>query len=234
MRTSIRSLIVKAICSKQGIAKFSDINSFLKTHYSDYNPASTPQQITYYLRCLAEEGVIYKETRGVYRLRTFRYCIPFWDVCPKFSLLTALGRRDSRDIPEPLVALNLLKESFERKLRGQEEIVISPIKIITTATALGEWKDRTEDLSRIGEFKVVPEEYLISLEKIFQLLVKIVDELEKETIPILDCTPLTKIYTIAIFNIAIRRGLPVIYIYEAKKKLIFIQSLEQLKNMRLF
>ncbi len=200
MKVNIRDLIIKAICWKKGVARFADINSYLKEHYSSYNSSSTPQQITYHLRRLTEARIIQKIARGVYKLKTFRYCIPFWRECPKFSLVTALGKRNSRNIPEPLVVLDLLKDELSRRLKEHEKPTISHIKIITTTTALEEWKDRTEALSRIGEFKVVPEEYLISLEKISQLLVKIVDELEKETIPILDCTPLTKIYTIAIFT----------------------------------
>ena len=225
MKVSIKDLIIRAICWKKGVARFADINSYLKEHYLSYDSSSTPQQITYHLKRLTKAGIIQKIARGVYRLKTFRYCIPFWRECPKFSLVTALGKRNSRDIPEPLVALDLLKDELSKRLKKHERPTISHIKIITTTTALEEWRDRTEDLSRIGEFKVVPEDYLISLEKMYRLLLGIIDKLEEETIPILDCTPLTKVYTIAIFNIAIKRGLPVIYIYETKKKLIFIQSL---------
>ncbi len=89
--------------------------------------------------------------------------------------------------------------------------------IITTTTALEEWKDRTEDLSRIGEFKAVPEDYLISLEKMCRLLLGIVDKLEEETISILDCTPLTKVYTIAIFNIAIKGSLSNLHLRSKEK-----------------
>ena len=59
-----------------------------------------------------------------------------------------------------------------------------------------------------------------------QKIENVLKELVKDYIVIADCTSLNKIFTIALYSLAIDYGVPLIYIYENEKKLIWLRSEE--------
>ena len=172
----------------------------------------------HFLKRLDEHKLVLKTEWGVYR-STFK--IPFYYILKGLKSLTyigLLGYRDSREEPEPITAKKILEKNNVTIERGY---------IITTKEAEQDWADK--DLDGYTVVYVTKEE-LLCIPKIENKICRIVEEEEKESPMILDCTSLTKTATIAMYNVAKKYLLPLIYVYEHTKELYWVISTEDIKS----
>ncbi|MGQ9720805.1 MAG: hypothetical protein ACUVXA_05720 [Candidatus Jordarchaeum sp.] len=129
-----------------------------------------------------------------------------------------MGERSEREESETETAISLLKEkgiSFEK------------IVVATTHGAVAEWEDIThlnvewcllsdEEISRVSEVeeKVMPR--LLGLLRNYKV--------------VMDCTSATKPATIAYYRLASKFKVPLVYVYEKRRELVWIVSVEDLKR----
>ena len=223
-RGEICVMIVRAICSSGGSARFSDIVRFVLNRGS-FDRHRIRQRIYYHLKRMCTRGILVRKSKGIYELNTIApFCLIGLEY-PHFSYIGGLGRRLGREEPEPLVATNKLEEELSKKFSGFR---FARKIIITTPEASDEWRDIIDKLSGMGfEFIMVSSSTLVDIRKMGDYLTSIVDRLKAGSIPIIDCTSLTKIYTIAAIEVATRECLPVIYIYEDTGELYWLIGIDE-------
>ena len=182
-------LIIEAICRGDGREKFSKIVNYVQDRVT-CDKHSLRQRVYYYLKKLVGLGILVKVSEGLYELPNITpYCL-IGSGFKRFSYVGGLGKRYSRETPEPIIALNKLHREL-RRFYGDYEIFQKGFKFITIDS------DTLADIDRMRGY-----------------LSQIVSDLKRNSIPIIDCTSLTKIYTIIAIEIASKNYLPVIYIYE--------------------
>jgi len=211
--------IILALCHFGGRAGFSDIRSFLGKHGVGFSP----QHLNAALSLLRRRGIISRVDKGVYILERVAPICLVSSSFDKFSYVGALGRREHREISEPEIAIWLLKKAgFELV----EKVVI------TTEDGRKNWADREIIFGNIGISFVsdLSLEELKNIELMRRRVEEIVYDLSDRTIPIIDCTSLNKVYTIAAYQVATTKHLPLIYIYEDTKELVWLQSVDELRK----
>ncbi len=173
--------------------------------------------VTYKLKKLERLGLMKKLGKGSYVLR---YKTPLCFIANEKHAnmyIGMLGLRNERDVPEPEIALELLRE---------QGINIDEAHIFATEKTVEEWKEK------LGKYAL----YILSIEEL-----KRIEKMEKkledlytrymhEKVIILDCTSLTKTATIAFYKIATKHYAPLIYIYEHTKELIWLQNRKIIKE----
>jgi len=175
----------------------------------------------HYLTKLMSLGIIEKDELDLYSLRQI---VPFcylFDGLPPCTYIGLLGFKAHHTEPEPITALKLLKEAG---------VTVEENYVISTKTALKTWHPETV---KGLNFVLISEKELFSIPQIEERIKEIV--VKESTIRpiILDCTSLTKTATIAMYNVARKYFMPLIYIYEETKELYWIISPEEVKNMLL-
>lgn len=219
LRSDVYLFIIPALCKGYGEARFYEIVDYIQKEGGRF----LAQHISAALRELRKRGIIEKVDKAKYRLvRVAPYCLMLDDF-EKYSYVGALGLRDGRSESEPEIAIRLLIRSG---IRPVTKIVL------TTSEGKKSWEDRRHmfELAEIELIHDVSVDELKDIELMTKRLEAIIDELSKHTIPIIDCTSLNKIYTIAAHQVAIRNHLPLIYVYEETKELVWLRQIEELRK----
>jgi len=202
--------ILKALSHRGGMATFSEIEADSKVKGSVLN---------HHLNRLQHLGVIQREVKGTYRL-TFKtpLCLIFK---PKQKIPIAyfglLGRRESREEPEPQTALKLL---------AKENIKPDLTYVVTSPDALNDWKR----LKLPYQWILCYEEEIINVDAVKKKVTPQLLSLLRDFMVIMDCTSATKPATIAYYEIAQEFWIPLIYIYEDTKQLKWLISKETVKR----
>lgn len=191
--------ILECLC--KNINSFSEIKKFV-----GLNDAS----IAHYLRRLICYDIIQKKGKGKYLLRRKTPLCYLFDDVDSFYYVGLLGKRDLHNEPEPETAILLLM---------QEGIRIDKRIIFTTPEALYSWSNF--DFSQYN-IKILNTRDLLDISLIEKRLYETIMPEMNNGLIILDCTSLTKTATIAVYNIAIKLNIPLIYVYEDKNKLVWL------------
>jgi len=194
--------IVEVVAKNNGVAKFSKISR---------ETGLKGSTLTHHLNRLEQLGVLECEVKGTYKLR-FKcpLCYVFESNVP-YIYMGLLGKRNSREVSEPEVALGLLQK---------EKIKPVLIYVLTSFKALSEWADKKLPYQWI----LCYDDEIIDIELLKSKVRGQLESLLKEYIVILDCTSATKPATIAFYELAQEYLTPLIYIYEEKKKLVWLIS----------
>ena len=196
--------VIEALTKNGGIATFSEIQRLSGVRGS---------VLTHHLNRLQHLHVIEREVKGTYRL-TFK--TPFCFIFPTktkipIAYFGLLGRRESREEPEPEVALKLLEK---------EKLKPDLIYVVTSPEALNDWKD----LRLPYHWILCYEDEIINVDSVKEKILKQLTSLLKQYIVIMDCTSATKPATIAYYELAQTYYIPLIYVYEETKELKWLIS----------
>ena len=175
--------------------------------------------LTHHLNKLQRLKIIEKEVKGTYRLA---YKTPLCFIYASrtkipIAYLGLLGRKNSREEPEPQVAIELLK---------REKLHPSLAYVVTSPEALNEWKT----LKPPYQWILCYEDEIINIDAVKNKVLPQLTSLLKEYIVIMDCTSATKPATIAYYELAQTYQIPLIYVYEETKELKWLISKETIKE----
>ena len=106
-------------------------------------------------------------------------------------------------------------------------INISKNYVFTTPEALNSWQNRVLTDFNI---RILNREDLFDIKIIEEKLEHVILEEMKNSLLLMDCTSLTKTATIAMYNLARKYCIPLIYVYEETKELIWLIDIETVKN----
>ena len=172
----------------------------------------------YYLSRLLSLGIVEKTDLGTYALRIK---VPFCyleDEISEYTYLGLLGRRHYHEEPETKTATNIL---------GGKGYNIVEIKVITTRSAVDNWSSEV-----IGDYDlvIVDEKDIVSISSMEDVITGILERLILRRPVIMDCTSLTKPATIAMYNVARRYLVPLIYVYEADRQIHWIITQREIRD----
>jgi len=198
--------VLKALALHGGTATFSQLEK---------SSGVKGSVLTHHLNKLQKLKIVEKEVKGTYRLI---YKTPLCFIyTPKTRIPTAyfglLGRKNSREEPEPYVAIELLKK---------EKLNPSLIYVVTSPEALNEWKS----LKLPYQWILCYEDEIVNIDAVKNKILPQLTSLLKEYIVIMDCTSATKPATIAYYELAQTYQIPLIYVYEETKELKWLISRE--------
>ncbi len=170
--------------------------------------------LNHHLNILTRRRLVEKVGRGVYMLMDVR--IPFlMGARTPVAYLGLLGLRLGRETPEPDVALSLLEgEGFR----------VSEAYVATTHQALMEWGPLTQGYTWI----LLTTQEIIDVEAVKRRVEPILRTLVKTHGVIIDCTSATKPATIAYYQLSEELHLPLIYVYEEKRQLVWLKTPKQI------
>ena len=173
--------------------------------------------VSHYVRKLIGLGLLRKTDIGTYKLV---YKVPFCYLhdCRRYTYIGLLGYRCERMEPEPITSIKILEEN------GYS---ISGAYILTTKSAYSGWEKTLLDMF---EVTFIADKDLLSIPTIEKKIERIVLSEYKKNPIILDCTALTKTATIAMYNIAKKYMIPLIYIYENTKEYYWVISIEDIRS----
>jgi len=202
--------VLEALAKKGGLATFSEIEELSGVKGS---------VLTHHLNRLRRFNVIEKEVRGTYRLK---YKTPWCFIFePEKRVSTAyfglLGRKETHEIPEPKVALELLEK---------EGIKPNLIYVITSPEALNDWKN----LKLPYQWILCYEEEIIDVDAVKKKVTPQLTSLLRDYKVIMDCTSATKPATIAYYELAQNFWTPLIYVYEETNKLKWLISKKVMRS----
>lgn len=202
--------ILEALTIHGGIATFSEL---------EVTSGVKGSVLTHHLNRLQRLKVIEKEVKGTYRL-TYKTPLCFiYSTRTKIPIayFGLLGRRESRNEPEPQVALDLLKkQNLEPSLKY----------VVTSPEALNEWKD----LKPPYQWILCYQDEIIDIDAVKTKILPQLTSLLKEYVVIMDCTSATKPATIAYYELAQTFLIPLIYVYEETKKMKWLISKETIRE----
>jgi len=175
--------------------------------------------LTHHLNKFQRLKIIEKEVKGTYSLA---YKTPLCFIYASrtripIAYLGLLGRKNSREKPEPQVAIELLK---------REKIHPSLAYVVTSPEALNEWKT----LKPPYQWILCYEDEIIDIDAVKNKILPQLISLLKDYIVIMDCTSATKPATIAYYELAQTYQIPLIYVYEETKELKWLISKETIKE----
>jgi hypothetical protein len=207
-----RRKIIKAIAEAGGVAGFSKIMQ--TTGVKDNN-------LVFHLSFLIRYGIIEQIAEGPYALR---YKTPLYFIFGKnqekeekisYSYIGLLGEREERTEPETTVALKLLKkDGLEANL----------VYIVTSTAGANSWKENKLE----AQWILCDGDAITDIDKIRRKVSLLVRDLIREHLVIMDCTSFNKPATIALYELAQKYLVPLIYVYEPKQRLKWLISKEQL------
>ena len=204
-----RRKIVKAISQMQGVTSFSNI---------ERSTGVKANVLTHNLRKLQKFRVIDMVTKGTYKLR---YRTPLCYICQQQSKHTdvvyvgLLGKKDSRQIPETAVALQLLAST---------QLYPKLVYVSTSIDGLESWRN----LKLPYYWITLYEDEIFDIDTIKQKIRPQLESLLREFLVILDCTSATKPATVAYYELAREYLIPLVYVYEQSKKLKWLISTDSL------
>ncbi|MBS7657683.1 MAG: hypothetical protein QW487_02220 [Candidatus Bathyarchaeia archaeon] len=197
------------------IAKLGGIANFSQIQKESGIKGST---LVHNLNILIRFNVVEKEVKGTYRLRhKTPLCYLFSEKYIEAAYFGLLGKRENRKRTETETALELLKtEGIKPKL----------VYVLTSIEALHEWGD----LKLPYQWILCYEEEIIDIDIVKNKVQKQLEDLLKDYIVIIDCTSATKPATIAYYELAQTYQTPLIYIYEEKRKLKWLNSKQTIQE----
>jgi DNA-binding transcriptional ArsR family regulator len=201
--------VLEALALKGGVATFSEIEAI---------SGVTGSVLTHHLNRLQRFNVIQKEVKGTYRLA---YKTPLCFIFKSkqkvpMAYFGLLGQRESREEPEPEVALKLLQK---------EQLKPDMIYVVTSPEALNDWKQ----LKLPYQWILCYEDEIINVDLVKKKVTPQLLSLLKDYIVIMDCTSATKPATVAYYELAQNFWTPLIYVYEKTKQLKWLISKQDIK-----
>lgn len=198
-------MVVKALSEAGGIASYSMLEKDSKVKGS---------LLVYHLNRLYSYNIVEVPVKGTYKLR-YRtpLCYLYESAGVEVAYLGLLGRRNSREEPEPDVALSLL---------GEEGIRPSYTYVVTSPEALEEW----QTMKLPYQWILCYEDEIVDIDVIKEKVRSQLEGLLRDYVVILDCTAATKPATIAYYELANEYLAPLIYIYDDTKQLKWLSSKE--------
>jgi hypothetical protein len=172
---------------------------------------------------LERYNFIVKERRGPIRLK---YKTPLCWLAntpgTPFAYLGLLGER-RYPVSETETAIELLK--------SDPNVGVKPEKIIvlTTKKVVGQWEEGISPDLKIS-WETTSEEDLNDIDKVEEFIKPIICDLMRNYILIMDLTSGPRPAGIAFYELAIQFKVPLIYVYEPKKKLRWLISREKLEK----
>jgi hypothetical protein len=221
MRQPRKRAIVMAIAEEGGTSRFSTIARI--TGVRD-------NVLVHHLNGLRELGIIESALRaesgggggGPYSL-TYKtpLCFIFShkqrDLDQPLVYMGLLGKRNGRKESETTVALHLLKKN-----NGME---FTSTCIITSVESAQQWSNTEESRD---EWILLSEKHVSDIDSVKKKVESILTRLIKQNMVIMDCTSLTKPATIAMYELAQKYLVPLVYVYEPQRKLKWLISRETL------
>jgi hypothetical protein len=217
MQQPRKRAIIKAIAAEGGTARFSAISKI--TNVKD-------NVLVYHLNGLRQLGIIESaiesDTGGPYSL-TYKtpLCFIFGkqqkDLQQSMVYMGLLGERNGRKESETTVALQLLKKD--------NGIEFASSCIITSVESAQQWSDIEESRD---EWILLNKRQVSDIDNIKSKVETVLTRLIKQNMVVMDCTSLTKPATIAIYELAQKYLVPLVYIYEPQRKLKWLISRETL------
>lgn len=173
------------------------------------------------LDVLKNLNFVVREKRAPVRLK-FRTPLCFVAGTPNvpYAYLGLLGVRDGWEVSETETALGVLGDlgiSFER------------VVVASTYSAIGTWSGAIDSRLEI-EWLVMSEDDFNRVEVVEDRVKLKVFELVRDYVLIMDCTSGTRPAGIAFYSLASRFKVPLVYVYEPEKKLIWLISRDMLKK----
>jgi hypothetical protein len=161
--------------------------------------------------------------RGSIKLK-YRTPLCFIANTPKipFAYIGLLGQR-KYSVSETQTAIELL-ESDPNVGTKPEKVVV-----VTSQEMVGEWKNAINPRIKIS-WETPGEEELNDIDKVEELIRPIMVELMRDYILIMDLTSGPRPAGIAFYELAVQFKVPLIYVYEPKKRLRWLISKEKLQE----
>lgn len=195
--------------------RFSDLQAKLDI------PASKKSTLYTNIEALRHLNFITKDERGPIRLK-FKTPLCFIADTPKvpYAYLGLLGVREGRRVSETETAVKILENlgfRFDRVI------------VVTTQEAIGSWSNAIDPKLRV-EWHTLSKEELNRIEKVKARVAPKLFELMEKFNVIMDCTSGIRPAGIAYYNLAIQYKVPLTYVYEPEKELIWLISKEDLER----
>ena len=184
-------------------------------------PASKKSTLYTNIEALRQLNFITRDKRGPIRLR-FKTPLCFIAGTPNvpYAYLGLLGVKDEREVSETETAVRIFSDlgfKFDRVI------------VVTTQEAIGSWSNAIDPKLRI-EWHTLTKEELNRIERVKDRVTPKLFELMERFNVIMDCTSGTRPAGIAYYNLATQHKVPLIYVYEPEKELIWLISKEDLKE----
>lgn len=186
-------------------------------------PKRRKSTLSHNLSFLERYRVISKEGRGLFKLN-YKTPLCFIADTPNtpYAYLGLLGVKGKWGTPETEVAIKALK---------QEKISPSKIIVFTTQKAIGSWDNAiSPELEKEIEWRTINEETLSRIEVVEEIVRALTIELMRNYILIMDCTSGPRPAGIAYYKLASQYRIPLIYVYEPQKELIWLISKSMLRK----
>jgi len=187
-----------------------------------YNALNISQStLEYYLDRLVKKGLIVRESRGLIRLKRLTpYCFIF-GVKSSINYIGLLGMRNDRAIPEPIVAHNLL---------SKEKYDVVRLIVYTSTEALNSWKEffHNNFYNKLY-WRILSLKILNDFDEMTKIFRKDLATLDNHII-IADCTSGPRPSGIALYKVSEENNIPLIYIPENERRIIWLISREDLRK----
>jgi DNA-binding transcriptional ArsR family regulator len=153
-------------------------------------------------------------------------CYIFDSTNVNYAYLGLLGRREQRSESETETALKLLaKENFPKNSKDQKHEI--KVTVFETYKSIPEWENIAP--SNIN-WHLLRDEEITNVKTVEEKVEQVLKELIRNHILVMDCTALNKPATIAYYKLAEKYMIPLIYVYEDEKELIWLISKEDIKR----
>ncbi|MEM2145878.1 MAG: hypothetical protein QW279_10990 [Candidatus Jordarchaeaceae archaeon] len=203
-----RRSVLEGLTRAGGMVRFNELHKIVEI------PKSS---LEYTLTVLEKRGIIKRESGSIRLQYTTPLCYLF-DSPSAYAYLGLLGEKSEREESETETAINLLEGKgfkFERKV------------VATTHGAVAEW----ENIAHLNiDWCLLSDEEISRVNMVKEKLLPRLIELVKNYKVVMDCTSATKPATIAYYQLAAMFKVPLIYVYEKRRELIWIVSVEDLKK----
>lgn len=184
-------------------------------------PSRNKSTLSINLDVLQSFNFITREKRGPIKLK-FKTPLCFIASTPNvpYAYLGLLGVKDKWEVSETETALKILEGIGLR---------FDKIMVVTTQKAVGDWSGAINPELKI-EWYTLSEDDFNRIEMVEGRVKPKLAELMEKYILIMDCTSGTRPAGIAYYRLASRFKVPLIYVYEPEKKLLWLVSKEMLEN----
>ena len=182
------------------------------------NTGIPKSSLDYNLAILAKKGIINREKGTIHLDYKTPLCFIFDSPRIPYAYLGLLGERSERIESETETAIQLFKDLG---------VLFEKIVVATTHRAVAEW----ESLTHLNvEWCLLSDEEISRVNTVEEKVLPRLVELMRNYRVVMDCTSATKPATIAYYRLATLFRVPLIYVYESRKELIWVISREDLKR----
>lgn len=173
--------------------------------------------LEYNLKLLERGGLVARVGRGFIKLTVMTPICYLFDAPCDYAYLGLLGERGEREESETDTAVRLL---------GKEGVEPVKVVVVTTYRAASDWEKATVR----AEWVLLSDQEITSVDSVEERVRGKLEELMRSYKVVMDCTSATKPATIAFYRMAVNFKVPLVYVYEKQKKLIWIISPDDLKK----